>query len=131
LNNTRWRKHVYPKHYLYLIIYIFNISNRIFWYYIVSGSFHHFEAIYQFPKHIICLVKIVANASLSISIIDIHVYNRPCQCHSLLRGWYSWGLIIHQKRYRPSDSNTNVDIILSDAYIIISMSNSLHITLGY
>jgi hypothetical protein len=26
--------------------------------------FHHFKAIYQFPKHIICLVKIVANASL-------------------------------------------------------------------
>ena len=28
--------------------------------------FHHFKAIYQFPKHIICLVKIVANASLKI-----------------------------------------------------------------
>jgi hypothetical protein len=27
--------------------------------------FHHFKAIYQFPKHIICVVKIVANASLS------------------------------------------------------------------
>jgi hypothetical protein len=27
--------------------------------------FHHFKAIYQFPKHIIFLVKIVANASLS------------------------------------------------------------------
>jgi hypothetical protein len=27
--------------------------------------FHHFKAIYQFPKHIIVLVKIVANASLS------------------------------------------------------------------
>ena len=26
--------------------------------------FHHFKAIYQFPKHIIVLVKIVANASL-------------------------------------------------------------------
>jgi hypothetical protein len=26
--------------------------------------FHHFKAIYQFPKHIIFLVKIVANASL-------------------------------------------------------------------
>ena len=25
--------------------------------------FHHFKAIYQFPKHIIFLVKIVANAS--------------------------------------------------------------------
>jgi hypothetical protein len=23
--------------------------------------YHHFKAIYQFPKHIICLVKIVAN----------------------------------------------------------------------
>jgi hypothetical protein len=27
--------------------------------------FHHFKAIYQFPKHIIFLVKIVANAALS------------------------------------------------------------------
>jgi hypothetical protein len=27
--------------------------------------FHHFKAIYQFPKHIIFLVKIVDNASLS------------------------------------------------------------------
>jgi hypothetical protein len=26
--------------------------------------FHHFKAIYQFPKHIIFLVKIVANAFL-------------------------------------------------------------------
>jgi hypothetical protein len=26
--------------------------------------FHHFKAIYQFPKHIIVLVKIVANAPL-------------------------------------------------------------------
>jgi hypothetical protein len=26
--------------------------------------FHHFKAIYQFAKHIICLVKIVANAPL-------------------------------------------------------------------
>ena len=26
--------------------------------------FHHFKTIYQFPKHIIFLVKIVANASL-------------------------------------------------------------------
>ena len=29
--------------------------------------FHHFKAIYQFPKHIIFLVKILANASLSIN----------------------------------------------------------------
>jgi hypothetical protein len=27
--------------------------------------FHHFKAIYQFPRHIFFLVKIVANASLS------------------------------------------------------------------
>jgi hypothetical protein len=27
--------------------------------------FHHFKAIYQFPKHIIVWVKIVANASLN------------------------------------------------------------------
>jgi hypothetical protein len=26
--------------------------------------FHHFKAIYQFPKHIIVLVKMVANAAL-------------------------------------------------------------------
>jgi hypothetical protein len=30
--------------------------------------FHHFKAIYQFPKHIIFLIKIVANASLTICI---------------------------------------------------------------
>jgi hypothetical protein len=30
--------------------------------------FHHFKAIYQFPKHRICLVKIVTNASLNIKI---------------------------------------------------------------
>jgi len=28
--------------------------------------FHHFKAIYQFPKHIMFLVKIVANAPLSL-----------------------------------------------------------------
>jgi hypothetical protein len=27
--------------------------------------FHHFKAVYQFPKHIFILVKIVANASLN------------------------------------------------------------------
>jgi hypothetical protein len=27
--------------------------------------FHHFKAIYQFPKHIIVGVKVVANAPLS------------------------------------------------------------------
>ena len=27
--------------------------------------FHHFKAIYQFPKHIMFLVKIVANAALN------------------------------------------------------------------
>ena len=27
--------------------------------------FYHFKAIYQFPKHVIFLVKIVANASLN------------------------------------------------------------------
>ena len=34
--------------------------------------FHHFKAIYQFPKHIILLVKIVANASL----IDVSCIKR-------------------------------------------------------
>jgi hypothetical protein len=37
-----------------------------------SPLFYHFKAIYQFPKHIILLVKIVANASL---IINIHLIN--------------------------------------------------------
>ena len=30
--------------------------------------FHHFKAIYQFPKHIIFLVKIIANAPLSVNL---------------------------------------------------------------
>jgi len=30
--------------------------------------FHHFKAIYQFPKHIIFLVKIVANAPLKLCV---------------------------------------------------------------
>ena len=39
--------------------------------------FHHFKAIYQFPKHIIFLVKIVANASLTdvvFSVIYTFIY---------------------------------------------------------
>jgi hypothetical protein len=32
--------------------------------YVYLPLFYHFKAIYQFPKHIIFLVKIVANASL-------------------------------------------------------------------
>jgi hypothetical protein len=41
--------------------------------------FHHFKAIYQFPKHIIFLVKIVANAPLtslsrSLSFFYCHVW---------------------------------------------------------
>jgi hypothetical protein len=34
--------------------------------------FHHFKAIYQFPKHIIFWVKIVANASL-ISFLHVNM----------------------------------------------------------
>ena len=30
--------------------------------------------------------------------------------HWLLGGWYPWGLIVYQQRYRLSDSNKNVDI---------------------
>ena len=30
--------------------------------------------------------------------------------HWLQGEWYFWGLIVHQQRYWPSDSNTNVDI---------------------
>ena len=32
--------------------------------------------------------------------------------HCLLGGWYPRGIIVHQQWYRPSDSNTNVDIKL-------------------
>ena len=41
--------------------------------------FHHFKAIYQFPKHIIFFVKIVANASLSKSNLDLSMINSECQ----------------------------------------------------
>jgi hypothetical protein len=34
--------------------------------------FHHFKAIYQFPKHIFFLVKIVANVSLRKSLREIY-----------------------------------------------------------
>ena len=33
--------------------------------------------------------------------------------HSLLGEWYPRGLIVHQQRYLPSDSNKNVDITIS------------------
>ena len=33
--------------------------------------FHHFKAIYQFPKHIIFLFKIVANAPLRMYVIQM------------------------------------------------------------
>jgi len=33
--------------------------------------------------------------------------------HWLLGEWYPRGLIVHQQRYRPSDSNKNVDIKFS------------------
>ena len=36
--------------------------------------FHHFKAIYLFPKHIFFLVKIVANASLSQNCIELIAY---------------------------------------------------------
>jgi hypothetical protein len=35
---------------------------------------HHFKAISQFPKHVIFLVKIVANASLNSSFFKACVY---------------------------------------------------------
>ena len=38
--------------------------------------FHHFKAIYRFPKHIIFLVKIVANASLIIVFVVIFWMSR-------------------------------------------------------
>jgi hypothetical protein len=45
------------------------VNNSIFFYSFYQLKylplFHHFKAIYQFPKHIIFLVKIIDNASLS------------------------------------------------------------------
>jgi hypothetical protein len=40
--------------------------------------FHHFKAIYQFPKYIILLVKIVANAALKFLETCIHLYYVEC-----------------------------------------------------
>ena len=37
--------------------------------------FHHFKAIYQFPKHVIFLVKIVANASLTLESLRSCIVN--------------------------------------------------------
>ena len=41
--------------------------------------------------------------------------------HWLLGGWCHQGLIVHQQRHRPSDSNTNVDIKFSahDAFLLL------------
>jgi hypothetical protein len=38
---------------------------------------------------------------------DKNISNKPCQCRStdILGGWYPPGLIVHQQRYRPRDSN--------------------------
>jgi len=33
--------------------------------------------------------------------------------HRLVGGLYPWGLIVHQQRYLPSESNKNVDIKFS------------------
>jgi hypothetical protein len=43
----------------------------------------------------------------------------PVPKHCQLGGWYPWGRIVHQQRYRPSNSNENVDIKFSvhDAFI--------------
>ena len=56
--------------------------------------FHHFKAIYQFPKHIIFLVKIVANAPL---IQDSVMKIKCCHCfwffqiHTIyLMNWFSF-----------------------------------------
>jgi hypothetical protein len=44
--------------------------------------FHHFKAIYQFPKHIIVLVKIVANASLGKQLpVGNLTFITPCSKH--------------------------------------------------
>jgi len=43
--------------------------------------FHHFKAIYQFPKHIMSMVKFVPNAALNkqnYSDIIRHVYSISC-----------------------------------------------------
>ena len=52
--------------------------------------FHHFKAIYQFPKHIIFLVKIVANASLTYfrSINFSSFYNSLLDFTTVWTVWY-------------------------------------------
>jgi hypothetical protein len=48
--------------------------------------FYHFKAIYQFPKHILVLVKIVANASLSYCLTD--VVNEAGFTAPIFPGWW-------------------------------------------
>jgi hypothetical protein len=58
--------------------------------------FHHFKAIYQFPKHIIFFVKIVANASLNEHIFG-WTSGRVDNQGSLRRHVY-YTIIIHSTR---------------------------------
>ena len=41
--------------------------------------------------------------------VKIYLIKHVCAKHCLLDSWYPWKLIVYQQRYRPSDSNTNVD----------------------
>jgi hypothetical protein len=62
--------------------------------------FHHFKAIYQFPKHIIAWVKIVANASLIYSSIVVNLSRRTRYglTHTHLRDW-QWLTKFSFRRY--------------------------------
>jgi len=73
-----------------------------------------------------CLIDVTSWADLTVHtfyyiiyevyIAIIHIYYKPCQCQSTVY-WVNdtWGIttnkvMTHKQRYRPSHSNTNVDI---------------------
>ena len=66
--------------------------------------FHHFKAIYQFPKHIIFLVKIVANAALIYIYIteNNHIFPEHEYSYTYM---YNFGIFIkfNSVRFRFSD----------------------------
>ena len=47
--------------------------------------------------------------------------------HWLLGGWYTRGLIVHQQKYRPSDSNKNVDIKFNAHDAFLKESSNVHL----
>ena len=57
--------------------------------------------------------------------VKIYLIKHVCAKHCLLDSWYPWKLIVYQQRYRPSDSNTNVDRHLpSDSNTNVDMYRS-------